>query len=71
MRADPRARGERVDGADAAVVILIEVEEIVGGQAPETTAFGDGIEHVLGGDRMIVVEVVDAQGSLLDAMSRL
>jgi hypothetical protein len=65
LRADAGSRRERIDGADPAVVVLIEVEQVVGGERGAAAALGDGGEHVLGGNRMIVVEVVDAQGRSL------
>ena len=57
-----RAARQDVDGADPAVVVLVEVEEVVGGEAAGGTT-GRGRADVCLVDRMPVVEV-DGSGSL-------
>jgi hypothetical protein len=56
------AASQNVDGADAAVVVLVEVEEVLGGEAAGGTA-GRRRADVCLVDRMPVVEV-DRSGSL-------
>ncbi len=51
-----------VDGADPAVVVLVEVEQVLGSEAPGGAAGGRGADVGLV-DRMPVVEV-DGSGSL-------
>src|SRR5215831_17479358 len=52
---DVSAPGQRVDGGHAAVVVLVEGEEIVGGYGAGKPAARGGREHAGLADRMIVV----------------
>jgi hypothetical protein len=60
-RLDTGAPGEHVDRADAAIVVLVEVEEVVGRQRASMAPGGAGADMCLV-DRMPVVEV-DGSGS--------
>ena len=59
--ADPGQARQRVDGGQPAVVVLVELEEVVGGEGPagEPAAPGEGGQHLGFADRMAIVEVDD------------
>src|SRR5207253_2792197 len=58
-RRDPGAPRQRVDRAQAAVVVLVEGEEVVGGEPPvgAPARAADGVEDLALADRMAVIEV--------------
>jgi len=64
--ADARTAREGVDGAEAAVVILVEGKQVVRGERPVDAAARapHGVEHLAFADRMLVVEIDDSHGRL-------
>jgi hypothetical protein len=67
---DSGAPREDVDGADAAVVILVEVEQVLGGEPPNRGAAGGARAYVRLVDRMTVVEL-DRDSPRLEAIREL
>ena len=61
-RRDAGAARQFIHRLETTVVILVELEQVVGTQLGEVTPAlpGDGGEHLLLADRVAVVEVVDA-----------
>ena len=57
-RLDAGAPGKEVDGGETPIVVLVEIEEIVGGEAAQVAAPStpDGVQHLPLVDGMAIVE---------------
>src|SRR5882724_11147450 len=63
--ADAGPARQSVDGGQAPVVVLVELEEGLGGQRPAEAPGGEGREHPRVADRVLVVERLHAPGGAL------
>ena len=71
---DAGQAGEGVDGGEAAVVILVELEQVIGGEwglGERAAAPADRVEHLQLADRMAIVEVDDVGHGAVEACGHL